>query len=230
MTRVLVSAAAAALIASTAGAADLPSYEAYGTPPAPQGVNWSGFYIGSQLGWAWGNGDAEFDNGAPSLNYDPNGFVIGGHAGYNYQWGSLVAGVEGDIEWADVDGGSDSSGAGITSSGSIEMNWDASIRARIGGAFQRALLYTTAGAAIGGFDVDGGPVGASTSSFSSTEWGWTAGAGVEYAIMPNITTRVEYRYTDFGKVEGSVAPAFAGTDESVDFSTQTVRAGLSYKF
>ena len=119
-----ISAAAAALIASTAGAADLPSYEAYGTPPAPQGVNWSGFYIGSQLGWAWGNGDADFDNGAPSLNYDPNGFVIGGHAGYNYQWGSLVGGVEGDIEWADADGGSDSSGAGVTSAGSIEMNWD----------------------------------------------------------------------------------------------------------
>jgi outer membrane immunogenic protein len=231
MTRLLVSAAAAALVATAASAADIPTYDAYGAPPPAVGgaYDWSGFYVGTQLGWAFGKADADFDNGAPSLDYDPDGVVVGGHVGYNYQAGAFVAGAEADIEWADING-SDSSDAGITSTGSVDVNWQGSIRARVGGAFDRALIYGTGGAAFADIDVDGGPAGGPTSEFQETQWGWTAGAGVEYAVMQNLTTRVEYRCTDFGEVEGSLAPTSPGVEESVDLSTQAVRAGLSYKF
>ena len=231
MTRFLVSAALAALATTAASAADIPIYDAYATPPAEMssGYDWSGFYVGTQLGWAWGSADADFNNGAPSLEYDPDGFLIGGHAGYNYQMGALVTGVEADLEWADLNG-SDSSTAGLTSKGEVEVNVQGSIRARLGAGIDRALLYTTAGVAYAGVDVEGGPVDGSKNSFSETQWGWTAGGGAEYAIMQNLTTRLEYRYTDLGEVEGSLDPSFPGTDESVDLSTQSLRAGVSYKF
>jgi outer membrane immunogenic protein len=230
MLRFPVFAAPLAFLASGASAADLPTYDAYAQPAvtAPLG-DWSGPYVGLQLGWAFGDGDASFDNGAPSLNYDMDGFVFGAHAGYNMQFNTLVAGVEGDIEWSGIDG-ADGSAAGITSAGSAETNWQGSIRGRIGAAFDRALVYTTGGAAIADVDVDGGPLGGPFSDFSETTWGWTVGTGVEVAVGGNLTTRLEYRYTDFGDVEGSVAPAFPATEETVDISNHAIRAGLTYGF
>ena len=229
MMRLPVSVAVLALVAPAAAAADLPTYDAYATPPAAAFYDWAGPYLGLQLGWAFGDADASFDNGAPSLNYDMDGVLFGAHAGYNMQFNTIVAGVEGDIEWTGVEG-SDGSAAGITSGGSAEMNWQGSIRGRIGAAFDRTLVYTTGGAAVADLDVEGGPLGGPFSDFSETNWGWTIGTGVEVGLGAGMRTRLEYRYTDYGEVEGSVAPAFAATEESVDFSTHALRAGLTYGF
>jgi outer membrane immunogenic protein len=228
--RLAISAAAVTLLAPAASAADLPSYDAFAAPaPIAALYDWSGPYAGLQLGWAFGDAEASFSNGAPTLNYDPDGFLFGAHAGYNMQFNTIVAGLEADLEWTGIDG-SDGSAAGVTSAGSIDADWQASIRGRIGAAFDRALVYTTGGAAVANLDVDGGPLGGPFSDFSETTWGWTVGAGVEVGLTPNVASRLEYRYTDYGDVDGSVAPAFPGTQESVDFSNHAVRAGLSYGF
>jgi outer membrane immunogenic protein len=225
----VVASLAATLASSAALAADLPSYQAVPMVSAtPLAYNWTGFYIGAQTGWMWGDSSARF--GAPptrpSLNYKPDGFVLGGFAGFNYQWGAFVAGVEADAEWADASG-SASSAALSTAHGSLDMNWDGSIRGRFGAAFNRFLVYATGGAAFADADVRGGPLGGPLGSFSDTNWGWTAGAGIEGAITNNILARVEYRYSDYGTFSGPVAN---GQRESVDLTTSVIRAGIAYKF
>ena len=124
----------------------------------------------------------------------PDGWLLGGFAGYNYQFGSgLVLGAEADIEWTDLN--HDGSAAGIDFS--ADMRWDGSIRSRIGYAFDRALIYGTSGLAVGGFhgELDPGP------DNSNTEWGWTIGAGLDYAFTDRIFGRAEYRFTDFSGSE-----------------------------
>jgi outer membrane immunogenic protein len=231
MKHLLVSAAVAALFSGAAVAADLPAYEpAPIAAAAPVLYDWSGFYVGLQAGWAWGDADADFDNGAPSLSYDPDGFVGGGHAGFNFQFNSFVVGVEGDIEWTGIDG-DDSSAVGLTSEGDIDVNWQASLRARGGLAIDRALVYATGGAAFADVDIGGGPLGSGPCcGYSDSEWGWTAGAGADFAVTNMLIVGVEYRYTDFGTFEGGLPPTFPGVVESVDLQTHAIRGRAGLKF
>src|SRR5687768_15295179 len=109
--------------------------------PAHTGLfDWSGFYFGLQAGRAWGDTDHEFDNGAPSDTSDLDGWVAGAHAGYNLQFDQVVLGIEGDFEISSVDGDFANT-TGATSVGSSELDWLASIRARLGWAFDRFLPY-----------------------------------------------------------------------------------------
>src|SRR6202030_2964728 len=83
----------------SAGAADL-SKPVYKAPPAPVYLSdWAGFYIGIHGGYGWG--DTKFDDD-PFLNAKPKGGVFGGHAGYNWQYGSVVGGLEVDFSGADI--------------------------------------------------------------------------------------------------------------------------------
>jgi outer membrane immunogenic protein len=215
-------------------AAGVASDLAGGPPPpvpvvTPTAYDWTGFYVGAQTGWLFGDADASFDNDAPSLSYDPDGFVIGGHAGYNRQFGRFVAGLEADAEWSDADG-SDSSLAGFSSEGAIDLRWQGSVRARFGAAFDRLLVYATAGGAYADAKIDGGPAGGPSGSFDDGAWGWTVGAGAEAALTARLLARLEYRYSDFADFEGHPSPGFPGVEESVDLDTHVIHAGISWKF
>jgi len=183
--------------------------------------SWTGGYIGLQAGYGWGQVDrltiAGFAN-----SYDANGFLVGAHGGFNQQWGSFVLGIEGDIEWSDMNG--DDAGVGGTLD-VVDIEWMASVRARAGFAINRTLIYATGGVAFADItqsNIDGIPI-----SFSETYTGWTAGAGLEYAFTDNFTGRVEYRYTDFGSQD--YLPV--GIDPfSDDITMHAVRIGMTYKF
>lgn len=231
MKRLLISAAAVALMAGTALAADLPVYEpAPVVETAPATWDWGGFYLGVQGGWAWGDADADFDNGAPSLSYDPDGYVVGGHLGFNVQLDQFVIGLEGDVEATGIEGAA-SSAAGITSEGFIDVDWQASLRARAGVAWDRVLLYGTGGVAYADANVGGGPLGSGPCcGFEDDQWGWTAGAGVDFAATDNFILGVEYRYTAFEEFSGGLAPLFPGVTETVDLETHAVRGRASLKF
>ena len=97
-------------------------------------------------------------------------------------------------------------------------------RSRAGFAADRVLFYGTAGGAVGNIQANG----AAFTSTSSTQFGWTAGAGIEGALTDNLTARIEYLYVDLGNNTCSVA-CFAGST-NVSFKTSMVRAGLDYKF
>ena len=196
----------------------------------PAAYDWSGIYVGLQAGYILGNADHSFSNGAPSGDSSPDGFIGGGYVGYNWQIGNTVFGVEGDIEGGDVNG-SYSNATGATSVGTSDLNWQASVRARLGYATGRYLLYVTGGWAYGDFSFGGGPTPLPVSGgYSQSLNGWTAGGGVEAMLAANWIGRIEYRYTDFETASGTLAPGFPGVTMPVDVDTHAVRLGLAYKF
>lgn len=223
----------AALLAACSGAigADLPTTK--GLPPAAPVVgpyNWSGLYIGADVGGASGVGKQTFSNRAPTGDNDPSGIIGGGYAGYNQQFGRLVVGAEGDIAASDVTGSFAIATAG-SSVGEASFDWEAAIRARAGMAFDRALVYVAGGVAFADFRYKGGPYPPPTCcGFSSSRTGYTIGAGLEYALTDNLIARVEYRYNDFGAAEGGLTPFFPTVIAKVDNGYNEVRAGLEWKF
>jgi outer membrane immunogenic protein len=165
---------------------------------APAAAQWSGFYIGAQAGYGWTDVDMAFSNGAPSGTNNVDGVLVGGHLGWQHQTpGGWVFGIEGDGEWSNADGGFVDL-SGITSEGFVELDWQASARARLGFASGSWLAYVTGGGAFGGFDVAWGPAGGPFDVFSTTEIGWTVGGGLEFMVAPHFSLGAEYRYTDFG--------------------------------
>lgn len=201
---------AAMLVSTMANAADLPVEPDVFTPAVPYedaGYDWSGAYLGAMLGYQWGNFDVQ---GLGDVEAD--GYVAGGYAGYNFQSGALVFGVEGDIAATDLK----ETSAGTT----LESELTGSIRGRVGYAFDRILAYGTGGVAFADITASDGTV-------SDDNWhtGYVVGAGVEAAMTENILARVEYLYTDFGDETYNLT-----TTTDADLSSHTVRAGVGYKF
>ncbi len=220
--------AGAAMLATSVSAADLGSPNRRGSikdgPVEYQrAFNWTGLYIGAQVGYGWGNTTAESGPLAgfnQTYDYNTNGAVGGGHLGYNWQAQNLVFGIETDIEASGISGGGRGS---LGFQHDTDINWIGSLRGRLGVAYDRTLFYATAGWAYGDVQIDKG-----FGSYSDVRSGWTAGAGVEHAFSSNMTMRFEYRYTDLGSTTAT-STALTSIDKSdVDF--HAVRAGVSFKF
>jgi outer membrane immunogenic protein len=246
MKRLLLATAASLAMFSAAQAADIVEPAAY---------DWTGPYVGLQGGYGWGENDVSVDGseGEPAIqalvDSDPisfhdledgsigmDGFLGGLHAGYNWQSDSLVLGVEGDIEYADLSGDTDILHAdqGNFDQGDArqEIDWLGSLRLRAGFAFDRALIYATGGLAVGGVEVSAFIDQTDLDdSNKDTQWGWTLGGGLEYAVTDEVSARIEYRYTDLGKSDVEAG----GDDTPIDkleFENRfhAVRAGLSWHF
>lgn len=219
-----IGAATSASAADLGGMKDGPRYD-----PGPgyyRPFSWTGFYVGVQTGYVWGNADHGFADTALPGSSDPNGWIGGGHAGYNWQSGRFVFGVEGDIEGGDVGGSFTRAGS---SYGAVDMSWQGSLRARAGIASDRTLFYMTAGWAFADADFTGQSFATAGAccGYSKSIDGWTLGAGIEYAVTNNVTLRGEYRYTDFGTVKGNIG---SGVSMPVDFDSHALRLGASFKF
>ena len=182
---------------------------AVASSPSRADTLWSGFYFGPQAGYQWT--DVNFgDPGLPtSGNYDPNSEILGVHVGYNFQDGPIVLGIEADIEHVD---GNDSSIGLLAGTfpfviGSGEHDWQGSVRVRVGYAYQRFLIYGTAGVALSDFHFTyrfplGAPV---TDTVSDVMTGLTLGAGVDAKVWDGVSIGLEYRYTDWGSAKGNIA-------------------------
>ncbi len=214
-----------ALTATTAFAADIPRRAElpYKAPAyvAPA-FNWTGFYIGINGGYGWGKADWD---GFASSDASPNGALIGGTLGYNWQMpGSpWVLGVEGDIAWTNLRGSFTNAACPLGCE--TRNNWLGTVRGRVGYAIDRFLPYVTGGLAVG--DIKANPTG--FAGTSSTELGWTVGAGIEAAIAPNWSAKLEYLYVDLGNI-GCAAGVCGVAATNVSFQTSIVRAGLNFKF
>ena len=195
--------------------------------------DWSGPYGGITFGYAFGDANHSFDNGAPSGNASPSGALIGGFLGYGFQSGNMVYAGEIDAEF-NSQSGSYINTTGATSGGTTEGDWQASVRGVVGFAGQLggkpALYYATAGWATGQFDFMGGPSAAPTNPYSDTMSGWTAGVGMDWRVDAMTALRLEYRYTDFGTASGVLAPAFPGVTMPVDVIQHAVRLGVRIDF
>jgi outer membrane immunogenic protein len=231
MKRILWAGAFALVAGGQVLAADLPPPVAPRAPATyvPTTVpvyNWSGIYIGANGGYAFGT--SSWNNAAAGLttgNFNTNGFLAGGTVGANYQWGAAVLGVEGDWDWSNLNGTSNI--AGCAPGCETKANWLSTVRGRAGWAIDRVLLYGTGGAAFApvqaGFS--GGPFQ------STTQVGWTAGGGLEFAFAPNWTAKAEYLYADLGSFTCNTN-CFAGpaTPLTVKLTENIVRAGINFKF
>ena len=166
-------------------------------------TNWDGPYIGAHLGYGWGTATAT--TASTSLT----GFSAGGQAGYNFHLSdSIVAGIEGDASWNNEQG----SFSGTTP---MRINWDGSVRGRLGVDMGDIMPYATAGVAFA--NATAGSV------YTQTHTGWTVGAGVEFMMASNLSANVEYRYSDYGTQTYAGSTPIALTDNSL-------RVGLNYHF
>lgn len=217
----LAGAALSAAVLTSASAADLP-YRSRGYYTPPPVFTWAGVYVGANASMNIG----QFSQGG--ANYFGNAFggLYGITAGYNYQSGALVAGVEADLNFGSVNGNAYPFG-GVHSSGNI--TGQGSLRGRFGYAFDRALVYITGGytgASMTGNVVDLGTpnIYANQSNYLN---GFVIGGGLEYAVTNNISLKAEYLFNDYGST-----PFFSTTRDSITsgISFSTIRAGVNYHF
>lgn len=238
----LATISALALGSGSAVAADLiPEYKA---PPVPI-YNWSGFYIGADVGSVWGSNNwyDRFD-GTFSTSFWTNGVLAGVHGGWNYQTGPLVFGVEGNLDYTNARGSSavinaiGPAGVAGTANLSSETNWVATVVGRAGVTSGSVLYYLVGGWALQGSEHTAsalfpGPAifggGSLAQTISDTGSGYVLGFGGEFAVWQNFSAKLEYNYMDFGEKSLS----FPGIDNSpvrLDHQMHVVKLGISYLF
>jgi outer membrane immunogenic protein len=251
--------AATAVVASTimAGstapvlAADLPRKTVPQSFAQPLPIfTWTGFYVGLNGGYSFGNGTSAI-TGSPGLvgtGFAPggnlktvgDGFMLGATAGYNLQMGQFVVGLEGDLAYADLGKSVATSIGPLVTTLSQDMTYFGTLRGRFGVTFDRFLVYGTGGLAFGdqkSTTTISGLGSLWTGQKNDTRFGYTIGAGAEYAITNNWSAKVEYLYYDLGK-NSVVAPLVAGPGAGAGvFGTSSneargslVRAGVNYRF
>ncbi len=234
---------------------------ALATPAAAQPYNWTGFYLGGNAGVGFGGASTSVD--LDGFNYfaaDPgpgevtrvgndSAFIGGGQIGYNRAFNRLVAGIEADFSGFEFLSGkipaSSVADWGSDTRVSVEMNWLATLRGRLGLGMDRWLLYGTAGVAFGDGEYRNHDFcntvppcgGGLLDARGDMGVGWTVGGGAEYAWKPNWTLRAEYLFLRFeGDTYSGTAnylPPFPNQNYRFSASPaefNVVRVGLNYKF
>jgi len=226
-------AVAAGLLVQTASAADLPVKAK--TPPAPlaaRAYNWSGFYLGGHVGYMWGRTGVVDDGVVTETGARTNGTIGGVLGGYNWQFGQIVLGLEGDFGWTNAHGSGEVAPPPppppvvIQLPNLYDVHWTSRARLRAGYALDNWLFYVAGGYAVADFTfAEGGTV--VVPGVGGRLGGWSAGGGVETAVLRNLVGRIEYLYDDFGHKDyvGST-----GDNYRVNFTAQTVRGALIWKF
>lgn len=235
--KTLLKAAFAAIALFGAGASPAADLRSRGVlPPAPElpsFYDWSGIYLGGQLGYSWGSDRAsEFATAGRvplgrSFDYSPSSFIGGARLGFNHRLGSIVLGVEGDIEGMNAHEGRGDLGGVIR----VRQDWQGSVRARLGYSLDRILVYATAGAAFTRLEYAyASPLTGLGETITAAKTGWTVGGGVDYALTDNLILGVDYRYTDYGRFDHVGLSAYLGRTVEHQPSAHAVRASLAYKF
>ena len=223
-----------------------------GAAPAPvvPTASWTGFYIGAHAGAGWGTKEQTIsvDNGGPPLTLNDsthtvNGILGGIQVGYNWQpadrW---VWGVEAQFSWADLEGNG-SCGIIAINNCRTKADWLGTAAVRLGWTADKALIYVKGGGAWvhDKYEIDAVGAPGTFGSSSETRWGWMFGTGVEYAVTPNWSAKVEYNYLDFGTRTvflpsdlGPLGPVAAGTfnDPNVEIRQRIhlIKLGVNYRF
>ncbi len=238
-------------------------------PVSVSGCAWCGFYVGDNVGYGFGRNsensvltapvppfvgaDVAAVSAAGSPRTQSNGITAGAQAGYNWQAGAAVYGVEADINAFALRG--NTSGNFVFPSTlpggavgpppvtfpvatSVSTDWLMTARGRLGWANNDWMVYGTGGLAVGNVKVNQvvGLVAPNTvsSTVSSTRAGWTVGAGFEYMMTRNWSVKGEYLYVDLGTASttGVVAPVVAGLTytTSAHVTANIARVGVNYHF
>ena len=188
--------------------------------------DWSGFYIGINGGGGSAHATWDLVGFGREGSHDATGGTVGGQIGYRWQSGQWVFGVEGQGNWADFSGSNNSAVTGLNNRTKIDSF--GLITGQVGYAWNNVLVYAKGGAAVVGSKYDVfTAAGANVDSASSTRWGGTVGAGLEYGFAPNWSVGVEYNHIFLGGKDIAFASG------AVDHIKQDVDMGLvrlNYKF
>ncbi len=221
---------ALAALAAAALGAGIQSASAAGpvkAAPMTPVYNWTGCYVGIHAGGGWTKSDW-VSTGGVNAHPDGDGVLIGGHIGCNYQIQTFVWGVEGDIDWTNIEGNGPWSSPGFTAP--YKTNYLASVRGRLGFAFNQFLIYGTGGAAFAKWEYRTPECGVGVcGAYDNSNAGWVAGGGVEYGFSRSWTARVEYLYYDFGTVT-SPAGGVDTVPTNIQTTVSVVRGGLTLRF
>lgn len=246
--------------AASASAADPqvpePATPQVAVPAAP--FDWSGLYVGGQACFGWGDADYAFpygfENGPFTNHFNQergdrfahrmNGGLVGGHAGYNRQFGNLVVGIEASLSATNV------GKSGVVSPFfpesdrfNTEVNWLATLTPRAGYAYDRWLFTAKGGLAYGQVNSRIERLGSQGEGVVShidetfERLGWTAGVGVDYALTDKLVVGLDYSFVDLGaqtvsrfaRDAGSGAEESYGSTHVVDTSFQAITARVSWK-
>lgn len=243
MKKLFAGIAAAALCGAPAFAADMPMKAPYLKAPVMAVYDWTGFYFGVNAGVGLGRDLTRWAFVPPSPPFSstshlsPLGAVGGAQAGYNWQTGNWVLGLEADIQAA---GMRDDRTCGVfCAPGNAvrfdqKLDWFGTARGRVGLATGPVLGYVTGGFAYGGVKTStaedfGSALQGSSINISETRTGWTAGSGVEAALGGNWTGKIEYLYLDLGAQSGTGRLGLLSTNFSSEIREHIFRAGLNYR-
>jgi outer membrane immunogenic protein len=255
-------------LSAVASAADLGPAPApapvYTKAPAAVPFSWTGFYIGGNAGWvestgnnitdtgtdtgASGLGSALAAGGIPStINLPYNGFIGGGQAGYNWQAGMWLFGIEADFDAVSAKASFNSGPitapgfVPITTSASRELEWLSTVRGRLGVTSGPFLAYVTGGAAFGERQLGIGavapagvpPLDAFTTT-TNTAAGWTVGGGAEWMFAPHWSVKAEYLYVDLSDISSTIPYAYGGNTSTLTGTAHDreniARGGINYHF
>jgi outer membrane immunogenic protein len=218
--------------------------------------DWRGFYIGANLGGAFGGSHARTStiddpagyfatasvgevNAAGDRHLDMNGFTGGGQIGYNATFAkTLLFGLEADFGALSLDDTTSSTGTysccpgtGFTVGQQVSTNWLFTARPRVGVTFGKALVYGTAGVAItkvkfGQLFTDTFDSALEFGNDSVNKAGWTAGGGVEFKLASHWSAKGEYLYAGFGDESHSSTNLTTATEGSFPSSVFTQKVDL----
>jgi outer membrane immunogenic protein len=243
----LALALAAAGMAAPGRAADMappaPSYYPPAAAPMPPAMyDWTGIYVGGHVGAgliedaiSQSSTTATTADLAGSTNISAAGVIGGAQFGVNYQFASVVVGVEASFTGSDITGSSTSPISNSALGADHERftsnpQWLAAATGRLGYAFNTVLLYVKGGGAYMHVNytqdqlISG--VTAATQNISDNRSGYTVGAGIEYGMTENLSAKLEYDFYDFG----STNYAFVQTPVSVSSQLHAITVGLNYRF
>lgn len=250
-------------LAVLAGTPALAADMAVKAPPLPPASPASGYYVGVIAGVAWGTFDprtstmevpgGEFAppavagfNAAGAQRISSASAIGGLEAGYNWQPGPYLFGLEADIEWLHLSGTATSGAVPIVGGGgtftitsTAEIDWLATARGRIGYTANNWLFYVTGGAAFttlrGNFTFSETLSGATESaSISAPVVGYTVGGGVEAPLSRQWSLKAEYLFVDFANVSASGTlvtpiPTYP-VSHTLDLKLNIARVGANYHF
>jgi outer membrane immunogenic protein len=226
-------------MAVPAVAADLAARPYTKAPPVIAALyDWSGLYVGINGGWGsshkcW---DATaFPFTGPEGCHDATGGVVGGQAGYRWQNGAFVFGVEAQGDWANLRGSNQSTLIPAFTNRS-RIDGFGLFTGQLGYAFNTALLYVKGGAAVTAdrFDVISTPSGAlAGTTAGQTRWGGVVGTGIEFSFAPNWSAAVEYDHLFMGTKDTTFTDVTFGGLFGADRIRQDadlVTARVNYRF
>lgn len=205
---------------------------------AQAGTDWSGLYLGANVGGAWGTADEFYPVGAGGtpLTIDTDGVAYGGHAGYQMQKGAIVIGFEASFGDTTLEGANSadplliSCRDGIVVCRVTDVESLTTVGTRLGYATEQWLLTASGGFAGADITTDAVIVATGLADVQDSVWhnGWYLGAGVEYAIAPDWSVGLEYLHVDLGEQRHGDF-YIAGNRRDVEFEMDVVRARLSFK-